>query len=150
MIVPNQPPKLPDTKDARLAHASATELSRLLANSSDSQRARIQLDDKDLILPRQAISLLRDLLAEMAQGNAVTIVPTQAELTTQQAANILNVSRPHLVKLLEGGEIPFTKIGTHRRVRYQEIIDYKLTRDQESHNKLDELTAQAQEHNMGY
>ncbi len=146
----NQPPKLPDTEDARLAHASATELSRLLANSPDSQRARIHLDDTDLILPRQAISLLRDLLAEMAQGNAVTIVPTQAELTTQQAANILNVSRPHLVKLLENGEIPFTKIGTHRRVRYQEIIDYKLTRDQESHNKLDDLTAQAQEHNMGY
>lgn len=150
MTVANQPPKLPDTEDARLAHASATELSRLLANSPDSQRARIQLDDTDLILPRQAISLLRDLLAEMAQGNAVTIVPTQAELTTQQAANILNVSRPHLVKLLEDGEIPFTKVGTHRRVRYQEIIDHKLTRDQVSHNKLDELTAQAQEHNMGY
>ncbi len=150
MNVANQPPKLPDTEDALLAHASATELSRLLANSPDSQRARIHLDDMDLILPRQAIYLLRDLLAEMAKGNAVTIVPTQAELTTQQAANILNVSRPHLVKLLEDGEIPFTKIGTHRRVRYQEIIDYKQTRDQESHNKLDELTAQAQEHNMGY
>ncbi|MCF6264100.1 MAG: helix-turn-helix domain-containing protein [Xanthomonadales bacterium] len=150
MSVTNQPPKLPDTEDARLAHLSATELSRLLANSPRTQRARIHLDDTDLILPRQAISLLRDLLAEMAQGNAVTIVPTQAELTTQQAANILNVSRPHLVKLLEDGEIPFTKTGTHRRVRYQAIIDYKLLRDQESHEKLDELTAQAQEHGMGY
>lgn len=64
-----------------------------------AERAHVRLDGHELILPRQALALVRDLLAEMAQGNAVTIVPTHAELTTQEAANILNVSRPYLVKL---------------------------------------------------
>ena len=110
----------------------------------------MQLDGHDLILPRQALALLRELLAEMAQGNAVTGVPTHAELTTQEAANILNVSRPHLVKLLEAGDIPFTKTGTHRRIRYQELMAYKNQRDQTSREALDELSKQAQELDMGY
>lgn len=116
----------------------------------EADRARVQLDGHDLILPRQALALLRDLLAEMAQGNAVTVVPTHAELTTQEAANILNVSRPHLVKLLEAGDIPFTKTGTHRRIRYQELMAYKNQRDQTSREALDELSKQAQELDMGY
>jgi len=86
----------------------------------------------------------------MAQGNAVTIVPTHAVLTTQEAANLLNVSRPHLVKRLESGDIPFTKTGTHRRIRYQDLMTYREQRMQESTNALDELTAQAQELRMGY
>jgi excisionase family DNA binding protein len=142
--------ELPDTEAARLAHASAGELSRLLAERPKADRARVQLDGHDLILPRQAMVLLRDLLAEMAQGHAVTVVPTHAELTTQEAANILNVSRPHLIKLLEQKELPFTKIGTHRRIRYQDLMAYKQQRDQRSETLLDELSAQAQEHNMGY
>jgi len=93
---------------------------------------------------------LRDLLVEMAQGNAVTIVPTHAELTTQEAANILNVSRPHLVKLLEEGAIPFSKTGTHRRIRYQDLMAFSKQRTQESKAALDELALQAQEHEMGY
>lgn len=96
------------------------------------------------------MALLRDLLVEMAQGNAVTIVSIHAELTTQEAANILNVSRPHLVKLLEDGGIPFVKTGAHRRIRYQDLIAYRELRDQESRATLDELTAQAQEYDMGY
>lgn len=141
---------LPDSESSALARASAEELSRLLGQMPEAERARIQLDGNDLILPRQAVALLRDLLVEMAQGNAVTIVPTHAELTTQEAANILNVSRPHLVKLLEDGEIPFSKTGTHRRIRYQDLMAYREQRGQESRAALDELTAQAQEHNMGY
>jgi excisionase family DNA binding protein len=144
------PQILPDTESSALARASAEELSRLLGRMPEAERARVRLDGNDLILPRQALALLRDLLVEMAQGNAVTIVPIHAELTTQEAANILNVSRPHLVKLLEEGEIPFSKTGTHRRIRYQDLISYRDQRDQESRAALDELTAQAQEHDMGY
>jgi excisionase family DNA binding protein len=141
---------LPDTEAINLARASAGELSRLLGENPDVDRAQVRLDGHDLILPRQALSLLRDLLTEMAQGNAVTVVPTHAELTTQEAANILNVSRPYLVKLLENDVIPYTKTGTHRRIRYQILMEYKQQRDEESHSALDELTNQAQELDMGY
>jgi excisionase family DNA binding protein len=141
---------LPDKESSVLARTSAEELSRLLGQKPQAERARITLDGNDLILPRQALALLRDLLVEMAQGNAVTIVPTHAELTTQEAANILNVSRPHLVKLLEEGAIPFSKTGTHRRIRYQDLMAYSKQRTQESKAALDELALQAQEHEMGY
>ncbi|MEW8347335.1 MAG: helix-turn-helix domain-containing protein [Candidatus Thiodiazotropha taylori] len=144
------PQILPDSEASALARASAEELSRLLGQIPQAERAQVKLDGNDLILPRQALALLRDLLVEMAQGNAVTIVPTHAELTTQEAANLLNVSRPHLVKLLEGGDIPFSKAGTHRRIRYQDLMTYREQRMQESKNSLDELTAQAQELDMGY
>ena len=146
----DHPQVLPDSEASALARASAEELSRLLGQIPQAERAQVKLDGNDLILPRQALALLRDLLVEMAQGNAVTIVPTHAELTTQEAANLLNVSRPHLVKLLEGGDIPFTKAGTHRRIRYQDLMTYREQRMQESRNALDELTEQAQELDMGY
>lgn len=141
---------LPDAETIELSRASATELSRLLQRLPESDRARVSLDGTDLILPRQALTLLRDLLTEMAQGNAVTVVPTHAELTTQQAADILNVSRPHVVKLLENGTIPFTRVGTHRRIRYQDLVAYKAQRDQQSREALDALAKQGQELDMGY
>lgn len=146
----NEPRGLPDPESAELARASAGELSRLLAELPEADRARVQLDGHDLILPRQALALLRDLLAEMARGNAVTVVPTHAEMTTQEAANLLNVSRPHLVKLLEQGDIPYTRTGTHRRVRYQDLMAYKEKRDEQSQQALDELAREGQERDMGY
>jgi len=150
MRAENQLQNLPDNEAAVLARTSAEELSRLLATKPAADRARVRLDGRELILPRMALALLRDLLTEMAQGNAVTVVPTHAELTTQEAANLLNVSRPHLIKLLEEKRIPFSKTGAHRRIRYQDLRAYKQQRDAESHKLLDELTNQAQEHDMGY
>src|SRR5690606_41195233 len=99
--------ELPNQEATQLARASAAELSRLLSEQPHADRTSVRMDGHDMILPRQAISLLRDVLADMAQGNAVTIVPMHAEMTTQQAADILNVSRPYLVKLLEQGELSF-------------------------------------------
>jgi len=144
------PQVLPDNESSSLARTSAEELSRHLGKIPEAERARVCLDGNDLILPRQALALLHDILVEMAQGNAFTIVPTHAELTTQEAANLLNVSRPHLVKLLESGEISFTKAGTHRRIRYQDLMSYRETRMKESMDELTELDAQAQELDMGY
>ena len=141
---------LPNTEDANLARASAQELSALLAEMPEADRAQVKLDGHELILPRQALALLRDLLSEMAQGNAVTIVPTHAELTTQEAANILNVSRPYLIKLLEQGKIPHHKVNKHRRVRFEDLMAYKRQLDAESAAALDELARQAQEMDMGY
>ncbi|PHS60810.1 MAG: DNA-binding protein [Alcanivorax sp.] len=108
------------------------------------------MDDTDLVLPRHALELLRNILTEMAQGNAVTIMPVHAELTTQEAANLLNVSRPHLIKLLEEGVIPFSRVGTHRRIRFQDVMAYRAARNTESEAALQALADQAQEHDMGY
>ncbi|MFN2338884.1 MAG: excisionase family DNA-binding protein [Gammaproteobacteria bacterium] len=142
--------RLPDAETTALARASATELSKLLARIPVADRARVQLDGTDLILPRDVLALLRDILTEMAQGNAVTIVPTHAVLTTQAAADILNVSRPHLIKLLEEERIPFARIGTHRRIRYQDVMAYKAERDRKSREAMEELAKQAQDLDMGY
>ncbi len=141
---------LPDKESAALASASAQELTQLLRERPDSDRARVTLDGRDLILPRQAVALLRDVLTNMAQGHAITIVPTHAELTTQQAADMLSVSRPYLVKLLESGEVEFTKTGAHRRIRYQDIVEYKNAQLAESKRLLAELAKQAQEGDLGY
>jgi len=86
----------------------------------------------------------------MAQGNAVTVVPMHAEMTTQQAADLLNVSRPYLVKLLEQGELNFSKVGTHRRIRFEDLMSYKRARREQSERAMEELVKQAQEENLGY
>jgi len=142
--------ELPSMETANLARESATTLSRLLRDHPEIDRARVRLDDEDLVLPRAALDMLRNLLSEMAQGNAVTIVPVHAELTTQEAANMLNVSRPHLVKLLTEGKIAYTMVGSHRRVRLTDLLAYKQDQDAASRSALDELTEQAQDLGLGY
>jgi excisionase family DNA binding protein len=101
-------------------------------------------------VPREAFELFLEILGQMANGNAVTIVPVHAELTTQQAADMLNVSRPFLIGLLDEGKLPFRLVGTHRRVRVSDLIEYKQ-RDA-AHRKavVDELTAEAEKHGLGY
>ena len=94
--------------------------------------------------------LLVDILAELADGNAVQVVPVHAELTTQEAADLLNVSRPHLVKLLEDGALPFHRTGKHRRVRFADLMQFKAARERDSEQAMQELAGQAQELGMGY
>jgi excisionase family DNA binding protein len=91
-----------------------------------------------------------DILAELAEGNAVKVVPVHAELTTQEAADLLNVSRPHLIKLLESGELSYHKTGKHRRVRFADLMDYKTRRDTASEQAMALLAEQAQALRTGY
>lgn len=137
---------VPSEEDAKLA----TETSRILSKHSD-QNLHVQLDDgQPLPLPRAIQELISHLLVEMSQGNAVTLIPVHAEMTTQEAADFLNVSRPYLVKLLETNQIPHHKVGTHRRVRFNDLKAFKQRQAEAKAAALDELTAQAQELNMGY
>ncbi len=98
-----------------------------------------------LELPTMAFEVLHRAIHLLAQGNAVAIVPYNKMLTTQQTADFLNVSRPHVVKLLEAGEIPFVLVGTHRRIKFSDLMQYRSTRDDERRRKLDELTKMSEE-----
>lgn len=105
---------------------------------------------KQIAIPVSALRLLIDILAQMAEGNSITLIPVHAELTTQEAADLLNVSRPFLVELLEKKEIPFRKVGTRRRVLAKDVLEYKNKIDKERLKVLEELSEQAQKLNMGY
>lgn len=105
---------------------------------------------KQIIIPTSALRLLVDILTQMAKGNAITLIPVHAELTTQEAADMLNVSRPYLVALLEQGKIPFRKVGTRRRIFVNDLLHYKEKIDKARLKTLEELAAQAQELDMGY
>lgn len=144
---------LPTAEETALARESGRTLSAYLQTRAETQQIEI-FDDKgaahQVHVPVSALRLLVDVLTEIGEGNAVNIIPIHAELTTQEAADVLNVSRPFLVQLLERGEIPFHKIGTHRRVRYQDVVAYKERIDAERSKALDALAEQAQELKMGY
>lgn len=135
------------------AKESSHQLALLLPKLEDEltlQAKNPQGQTQELHLPASAVRLLLSLLSEMAQGHAVTLVPYHAELTTQQAADFLNVSRPHLVSLLEKGAIPFRKVGTHRKVLFSDVAHYQQEQKRLREHALDELAAQAQDLDMGY
>lgn len=146
-------PIAPTEEDATLAQASSRILASYLPDKCSNHTIRIMANDttgETVAIPAAAYRFLVEILVQMAEGNAVTLIPVKAELTTQEAADILNVSRPYLVGLLESGEIPYRKVGTRRRVLTQDLIDYKNRIDTLRIQTLEELAAQAQELKMGY
>lgn len=146
-------PFIPTESDTTLSQKSSRILASHIAPGSATRRLKIVADDgseQDVVIPSAAFHLLVEILSQMAQGNAITLIPVHAELTTQEAADLLNVSRPFLVKLIESNEIPCRKVGRHRRIRFADLMNYKQKIDSQRMQALDQLAAQAQELNMGY
>lgn len=142
-------PSLPTDEEAKLAAESSRKLAAIIGHDETARLCLYDGDEK-VTVPVSAIRLLADILNQMAQGNAVSLVPIGHTLTTQQAADMLNVSRPYLVKLLEAGEMGFTKVGRHRRILYQDLLAYMEKADERSRQALDTLSRQAQELGLGY
>lgn len=121
---------------------------------SKKNKATIKIEIADsgevITIPTRAFKILRAVLENMAEGNSIAIIPSNSELTTQEAANILNISRPHLVKLLEGGKIPFSKVGSHRRIELKDIVAYENKISKQRRIRLNKLAKQAQKLNLGY
>ncbi len=143
----------PTETEALLAREFLSDIDQLLdAGRSDLRLClfRAGTTGPEIPLPAFAVRILKDILAEVAQGHAVALFPVHAELTTQQAADLLNVSRPYLIGLLEEGQIPFRRVGQHRRVRFDDLMTFKRQDDESRHRIADDLTADAQEPGMGY
>jgi excisionase family DNA binding protein len=138
---------IPTAEDA----AIATDSSRILAKLKPETELTVQLENgQSLVLPKAATRLLAFILSEMAQGNAVTLIPVHAELTTQEAADYLGVSRPFLIGMLEAKTLPFYKVGTQRRIRFTDLKGFKENRNRDREAAMQALADQAQELEMGY
>jgi excisionase family DNA binding protein len=144
-----QPP--PSVQEAALARSSGQSLARLIRKNRPLNLKVTDADQEQPIeLPPGAALLLMDILEAMAAGRGITLIPENAELTTVQAADVLNVSRPFLIKLLEEKALPCRKVGAHRRIRMEDVMAYKARIDADREAILDQLVVEAQEHDMGY
>jgi excisionase family DNA binding protein len=152
-IVIHPPVTLPVEREIKAAIEGQRALAAYLATQFETQHIHIfdeQNEAHRVELPTSALRLLADILTALAEGNAVKVVPVHAELTTQEAADLLNVSRPHMIKLLESGEISYHNTGKHRRVRFADLMDYKTRRDSASEQAMMLLAEQAQALRTGY
>jgi excisionase family DNA binding protein len=139
---------LPGVQEKEIAQKGYRDLSAMLATKLDIRHFSIRDDEQNehsIEVPPSAVKMLVEILGELANGNAVQVVPVHAELTTQEAANLLNVSKPHVVKMLEEGKIEFHKTGRHRRIRFADLMAYKEQRDIEAAAAMDELTRLSQD-----
>jgi excisionase family DNA binding protein len=145
-------PVTPSQEDSAIARQASRQLAQLL-DAAKEFRVQSRGEGKrgeSVALPMPAVRLLVEILTQMAQGNTVTLIPIHAELTTQQAADLLNVSRPFLIKLLEQKRLPFSKVGKHRRIQLSDVLSFKHCSDEQRRVALERLAADGQELNMGY
>ena len=139
-------PTLPTEMDATLARKTSRSLApRIRSKAPLSFRVGDAAQEETLQLPAPAVKMLVRILEEMARGNAVTLIPVHAELTTQEAADMLNISRPSLIQLLDEGKMEYRKVGTHRRIRFDALMAFKRQADAERRAALAELAAYDQE-----
>ncbi len=141
-------------EDQKIAFNSIAKLSKttkaLSKKASPGIKIMIQESGEFVTIPKKALDLLMNILGNMAEGKSVSIIPSESEVSTQQAADVLNVSRPHVVKLLEEGTIPFKKVGSHRRILLKDLLAYDKSLREQRRKNLEFLTQQAQELALGY
>ena len=135
---------VPSDRDAALADHAWKTLQALI-EGTDPVPARFGAVTETVRIPSAAYRLLKEILDQMAHGNGVALTPLHAELTTRQAAELLQVSRTHLVQLLDNGRIACRKVGAHRRVRAEDVLAYRRETEARRRGALDELTARDQE-----
>ena len=140
----------PNERDAELARDALARVKDYLARhrGGGPEPVRVRVDEpgeQPLTLPRVSVELMARILAHIAAGQTVAIVPNHAELTTQQAADMLNVSRPYLIGLLDEGKIGYRRVGTHRRILASSLLEYKRADDAARRSAADDLAAMTQE-----
>lgn len=135
----SEPIRKPTKLDQKIASESYAALAAVIEQlNSEQPEIEIEETSEKIKIPLSALKLLGDILKAMGQGKLISVVPIAAEVTTQAAAEILGCSRPHLVKLLEDGKIVFTKVGKHRRIKFDDIIRYKKQmKEQQKQNIID-------------
>jgi len=144
---------LPSAEEVALAKVGSQELSAVLESSGDIQHFKVMGKDGEthsVQLPSSAVQLMIEVLTQLGQGNSVNITPIHAELTTQEAADLLNMSRPTFIKLLDEGSLPHTRSGNRRKVAFVDVMSYKQSLDEKRQGALDELSSLDQELGLGY
>lgn len=131
---------LPESVIAQDQEASSIKQIERILQLEGSQPKLVGANGEEITIPDSVYRVLRQVVHAMASGKVISIVIQEQELTTQQAAEMLNISRPYLIKLLEQGEIPYIMVGTHRRVRFEDLMKYKQQRDNKRRQGLKELT----------
>lgn len=145
--------KLPSAEEIALAKLGSQELSAVIESNGEAQRINVvdkQGQAHEVMIPASALNLMIEVLTQLGQGNSVSITPIHAELTTQEGADMLNMSRPTFIKLLDSKEIPFTRTGNRRKVAFADLIEYKEQLEKRRLASLDELSQLDQDLGMGY
>jgi excisionase family DNA binding protein len=138
----------PGDVDTEVAGRAARRISDYLSSHPGEEliEALGEVGAEDaLVIPRPTVVMLAQVLSLLESGHGVQIIPKDAELTTQQAADVLNVSRPYLISLLESGQIPFRKVGRHRRITFEALMEYKRQDDLQRRAAADDLADLSQE-----
>lgn len=140
MVVKNNQPILPGPQSERLF----TELEHVLGHIAPGEAELVGPNDERTAIPDALYEVIRQAVAALKQGHGVSVVPANEELTSQQAADLLNVSRPFLTKLLDRGDIPFRLSGGHRRIELQELLQYREERSIKRREALRQLAHDAE------
>jgi excisionase family DNA binding protein len=141
-------PYTPTSEAITLARQALESISAFITNPPDTITLAIldpAVQDTHITIPSGMFQLMVNVLQSVSRGEPVTILPHSAELTTQEAANILRVSRPYLVKLLDEGTIPSRKVGIYRRVLLSDLLHFQKTEKQRQSSIMEELTKEAQD-----